>query len=86
MRRAECRLLRTERCTAVTRFEISAERRVWFGDRNLPGTTEITHNRAAINAIALHDGFADATAMLDFFETTHGLPFRGWHVQWEITT
>ncbi len=38
--------------------------------------------RNDIKAIALADGFKTVAAMVEFFETTHGLPFEGVLVKW----
>lgn len=34
------------------------------------------------DVVARRDGFADFSAMLAWFETTHGLPFSGVLIQW----
>lgn len=36
------------------------------------------------NAIARADGFEGVGAMLDWFEATHGLPFRGLLIEWVL--
>lgn len=37
-----------------------------------------------IDVFAGNDGFADAREMFDWFGETHGLPFNGWLVKWEL--
>jgi hypothetical protein len=37
-----------------------------------------------INAFAQADGFAGGLEMFDWFEATHGLPFEGIVIHWEV--
>ena len=37
-----------------------------------------------LNNIALHDGFENYNEMLKWFEHTHGLPFEGVLISWEL--
>ena len=72
-------LLREEVCTAVKPVKITFR----FGHvlfcvgKNNPLYTE------QANALAVADGFRDVDEMLEWFEATHGLPFRGVLIEWK---
>ena len=67
-------------CTDVNPIFITKQNTiVWHGSSfNHPGQV-IGDNRN----IAIEDGFASCSDMLDWFEKTHGLPFMGNLIRWE---
>lgn len=76
--RSKQRVLRESTISAADKITIcdtGRELLVGIGNKSL--TPE------ELNAFAAADGFEDAIAMFDWFETTHGLPFEGIVIKWE---
>ena len=63
-------------CKRVTPIEITAS---YF---SLPYIFASTVN--ILNAFAIADGFDDWNQLIEFFEETHGLPFKGILIEWEL--
>ncbi len=47
-------------------------------------TITLFKERPGLQEIALADGFADASDMLDWFQHMHGLPFTGHLITWRL--
>lgn len=78
LRTKACRLLRVARCTAVTPVVIHA-------DGLYLGFPPVHCSQPeALDREARADGVADWPAMRRWFERTHGLPFAGHIIAWEI--
>jgi hypothetical protein len=77
MRTQNCRLLARGIITTVRPFEITGHG-IWFLAEEIlmPGEA---------HAIAVADGFTSARAMREWFEETHGLPFKGVLIEWKST-
>lgn len=75
MRTKACRKLCERRCTSVTPVVID------YNSVQLNGGTYLL--TAARENFARADGFADWTAMRQWFERTHGLPFFGFAISWD---
>ena len=60
-------------CTSVRPIEIS-QRDIWLNDDPFNALT-----------LAKNDGFSSIGEMIDWFETTHGLPFQGVLIEWQPT-
>ena len=75
MRTKKCRLLRTALCESVTPIRITKRGLFLKGVR--------ADNLSAV-CIALNDGFESLPAMISWFQKTHGLPFRGFLIKWEV--
>lgn len=67
--------LREETITSVVDFEIETS-----GDFRINGGFIGWHLR---DAVAVVDGFKDATEMVGWFKQTHGLPFAGFATEWK---
>jgi hypothetical protein len=83
MRTRNCRLLRTETCTAVTSIDIG---------KNVMGEDHVLHDgrfldRAQVEWLARADGFDSVEAFFAFFRDTygrtHGPTFRGELIAWQ---
>lgn len=69
-----CRKLAEVECVEVSSIRIArvdGEPRVW-----------VRCDRMDAEVQARADGFESAAAMVDWFEETHGLPFRGLLIRW----
>jgi hypothetical protein len=62
-------------CISAEPVQITAEG-IKLGDRWL--------NQAEQAQMAVADGFENLTSFYDFFRQTHGLPFQGFLIKWEI--
>lgn len=74
MRSKNCRRLAKVRCTAVETIRINRKDGkpiVWVRYQSMDAEVQ-----------AQADGFGSAEAMADWFEETHGLPFRGLLIRW----
>ena len=74
MRTKNCRLLGKTVCDFTQDIHIKAN-----------GTVKIDGQalyQASVDELARDDGFDCSCAMLDWFEKTHGLPFRGHVIRW----
>lgn len=47
-------------------------------------TMEIQNWVTTAHEIAIDDGFSGVPEMLDYFEKTHGLPFKGLLIRWKL--
>lgn len=74
MRSKACRKLREAVCVQSVPVHISEDGVVTWDGQQLPG--------AQVASLALQDGFPDIAAFLDFFRTSHGLPFQGVCISW----
>lgn len=74
MRTKSCRKLREVVCTRIVPIAVDEKRQVVIDHYSL--------FRHEIEAIAIRDGFNCGGAMLRFLESTHGLPFDGWLIEW----
>ncbi len=78
MRTKACRKLGVGKCTGVTPVSI----------HEYPaGTPQLFIAGAMIlneDDFAQADGFENSAEFYKFFEDTHGLPFRGWLIEWEL--
>ena len=72
----ECEKLGEANCTRVTPIEISKNRLV------LPYISGGMFN--VLNAFAIADGFDDWNQLIEFFEKTYGLPFKGVLIEWNL--
>lgn len=77
MRTKNCRLLARGIITAVRSFEITVQGVFFLDGKDMP------YEQAYSFAIA--DGFDTFSAMREWFEATHGLPFKGLLIQWRLT-
>ena len=78
MRTKHCRLLRTATCINCVEILLNREH----------GFQYVAWEDCALQPVvledkALKDGFKDGQDMLDWFDQTHGLPFRGWLISWK---
>ena len=73
MRTKACRRLGTSKALGIEPIRLSWGRCEFAGMRPTAW---------ALDRLASADGFADLRPMLDWFEKTHGLPFRGVVVRW----
>lgn len=74
MRTKDCRKLGEGECVEVETIRINRVQGkpiVWVRSENMDAEAQ-----------ARADGFESAAAMADFFEETHGLPFRGLLIRW----
>ena len=74
LRTKGCRKLGEGVCTYTGQVVITPERRIIVDGRPVDG--------AMADQFAKADGFDHESALLDFFEITHGLPFEGSLIQW----
>ncbi len=80
--RSKQRILLTAWCTKVEIFEIfhggidMEEFRFRVGDTQMVGTYR--------RQVAVADGFHDEFDMIGWFSVTHGLPFAGIRISWEV--
>ena len=74
-RTAYCRKLGEGICTRTAQVFITESHAIHVGG-------QLLRTMAEEDAFARADGFADATAMLAWFEKTHGLPFEGSLIEW----
>ena len=72
----ECEKLGEATCTRIDLIEITKNRLV------LPYISGGMFN--VLNAFAISDGFDDWNQLIEFFEETHGLPFKGVLIEWEL--
>jgi len=80
MRTRACRRLGTVVCTEVTPFEIVSAGGwsiYWVLDDQCMTNDEC-------DALAKADGFASEYEMTEWFDRTHGLPFEGVLIRWEM--
>lgn len=76
--RSKQEILKTARCTAIAPIQIGTGP---AGDEiMLEGIVCDTDVRAEL---ARADGFSCASAMIQWFRTTHGLPFTGYVIRWK---
>ena len=75
-RSSECEKLGEAICVRVTPIEITTS---YF---SLPYILGGTMN--VLNAFAIVDGFDNWNQLINFFEETHGLPFKGVLIEWEL--
>lgn len=87
MRTKHCRLLATAECLSVEGISIHADgvalgagplNSLWLGE------TGSFIRRGMLEGMAIADGFTDWAAMRDWFQNTHGLPFRGSLIKWSL--
>ncbi len=74
MRSKNCRRLAEVRCTAVETIRINRKAGkpiIWVRYENMDAEAQ-----------ARADGFESADSMADWFQETHGLPFRGLLIRW----
>ena len=71
----DCEKLGEATCTRVTPIEISKNRLV------LPYISGGMFN--VLNAFAIADGFDNWQQLIEFFESAHGLPFKGVLIEWD---
>ena len=65
------------RCDFVCPFSIPNKPSIsWF----LLDDQQMT--RPQMDLLAVHDGFADAVQMLDWFKANYGVPFKGFLIRW----
>lgn len=90
MRTSGCRKLADAECTAVTPITITQklDGRHWLYKGEISGSMiwwrkTLLPAREA-EALAKADGFDDLDAMLGWFEKTHGLPFKGFLIDWKL--
>lgn len=90
MRASSCRKLADAICTAVTPIHITQklDGRRWLYKGAVSGSS-ITWRKTLLavreaEALAKADGFDDFDAMLAWFEKTHGLPFKGFLIEWKL--
>jgi len=76
MRTQYCKKLGEGTCTSVEPICIEEHYEIVVGVRLLPLAEEIRFIRA--------DGFKSAKKFYDFFRKTHGLPFWGLLIKWEL--
>ena len=78
MRTKACRKLGFAKCTDITAVSI----------HEYPeGTPQLFIAGVMIlneDDFAKDDGFENSAEFYKFFEETHGLPFRGWLIEWEL--
>ncbi len=74
MRTKGCRKLRDAICAMVRLIEMMPNGTVKIDGRPIGGL--------AVEELAADDGFENGQAMLDWFTETHGLPVRGYIVNW----
>lgn len=72
MRTKACRKICEDICTAVDRLTIT----------NIGGIYLNYELLISQEKFARDDGFYDLDTMIEWFKKTHGLPFRGWLIQW----
>lgn len=77
MRTKQCRKLADAICTKISTIRISKKGIEVHGYTQKWGTI-------GAELFAEHDGFKDSEEMLDWFDSTHGLPFNGYLIEWEI--
>lgn len=83
MRTSRCRLITRKRCLVTERIRLAfIPERIYFRNR-VTGEEEFVVEDDELDVFARFDGFADYTAMADFWRATHGDPnFDGWHIRW----
>jgi hypothetical protein len=74
MRTKNCRRLRAVMCRDVRNIVIYKNRKTKISG--------VTLTLQQMNLLAMDDGFSHFKSMGDFFEQTHGLPFRGQIIRW----
>lgn len=77
MRTKSCRKLGEAICTCTAQFVITEGR-----DMIIDGTP--IRSMGSEDRFAENDGFANAGAMVDWFEEIHGLPFHGTLIEWDL--
>ena len=75
-RSPECEKLGEAICSRATPIEISKNRLV------LPYVSSGMFN--VLNAFAIADGFDNWNQLIEFFEETYGLPFKGILIEWDL--
>lgn len=86
MRQAGCRKLGEAQCWRVRPVEIDRQG-ITLDGRKLHAGNASTHQGDVDpehydGDFARADGFDSLTAMADFFNETHGLPFKGFLIEW----
>jgi len=77
MRTTQCRKLGEGKVSRVSEFKITIQQVISInGGRLTAGEGK--------NQFARADGFVDAREMLEWFQKTHGLPFDGVVIEWEL--
>lgn len=64
------------RCIEVSQLHIGPDGAVELEGKRLAD--------AALEGLALHDGFASTAEFVGFFRRVHGLPFSGCLIRWEL--
>lgn len=74
MRTKSCRKLREATCEEASRLVITESGAVFNEDRRIVG--------GALERLASDDGFESANEFIEWFQKTHGFPFKGWLIRW----
>jgi hypothetical protein len=74
MRTKHCRFLGDRICRSVHRLRIDSRGQIFFGRERLVGFSRVV--------LAAGDGFDSTQEFIEFFRKVHGLPFKGWYIQW----
>lgn len=83
MRHKNCRKLATARCTGVRGICLMDSRPAAVFLREID-SVPIRLPKTDAEKLARADGFASLGRMLDWFRETHGLPFHGYLIEWEL--
>lgn len=81
LRTKSCRKLGEAKCTSAEPFAIVWGLHRWVGMKTVGRCLRRFVGDSA-DQLAQDDGFEDFTAMRDWFDKTHGLPFRGLLIRW----
>lgn len=72
------RKIRMEICESVERIILDRDE---FDSMEIGG---VFQDQTPREAVARGDGFADFLTMMEWFDKTHGLPFRGVLIRWKL--
>lgn len=81
MRTKACRKLGEAKCESVSHFIIARGFRQWVAMKTVCNCLRRFQGDSA-NRLARDDGFENFAEMCNWFEKTHGLPFRGLMIRW----